>query len=84
LRQEFIDLLRCPETRTKLALAPTELLEKLNGAIAAGTLKNRIGQVLTAKLDGGLLREDAQVLYPIFNEIPILLTDEGISLGQFS
>jgi uncharacterized protein YbaR (Trm112 family) len=33
-------------------------------------------------LDGGLVREDKAIVYPIVRQIPILLVDEGIPLEQ--
>jgi uncharacterized protein YbaR (Trm112 family) len=40
--------------------------------------------VLETPLDGGLVRADGQVLYPIIDRIPVLLVDEGILLAQNS
>ncbi|MEN9355194.1 MAG: hypothetical protein RL318_2519 [Fibrobacterota bacterium] len=31
-------------------------------------------------VEAGLVREDAKVLYPIRNGIPVLIADQGISL----
>lgn len=75
-------MLVCPETRSELALAPADLIARLNQAIAASQLTNKAGQKLERKLDGGLLRADGSVLYPIVDDIPMLLVDEGIPLGQ--
>jgi uncharacterized protein YbaR (Trm112 family) len=33
-------------------------------------------------VDGGLVREDGRILYPIRQRIPVLLVDEGIALDQ--
>jgi uncharacterized protein YbaR (Trm112 family) len=79
---DLLELLVCPENRTPLALADAELVTRLNAAIGQRQLKNRAGQVLEAPLDGGLLRTDRQVLYPILDRIPVLLVDEGIALDQ--
>ena len=32
------------------------------------------------KLDGGLLRADKKILYPIREDIPVMLIEEGIPL----
>jgi len=77
---DLLERLCCPETHQKLSLANPTVLAKLNQRITAGQLRNRAGQSLTVKLDGGLVREDHQCLYPIRQGIPILLIDEGISL----
>ena len=82
IRQEFVEMLRCPENRTRLDLADEGLLKRLNDVVAQGTLKNKAGQVMDKPLEGGLVREDRTVLYPIVHDIPILLVDEGILLDQ--
>ncbi len=79
---ELLKLLVCPESRTPLAMAEPELLERLNRAIAANRIRNRAGQEVAQPLEGGLVREDRAVLYPIVDDIPALLVDEAIELSQ--
>lgn len=57
-------------------------MEKLNAAIARGALKNKVQKPVTEKLDGGLVRSDNKILYPIREDIPVMLIDEGIPLDQ--
>jgi uncharacterized protein YbaR (Trm112 family) len=78
----LLEKLCCPETHQKLSLADPALIEKLNHRIAAAQLRNRAGQPLTVKLDGGLVRQDGQLVYPIRQGIPILLIDEGVPVGN--
>jgi uncharacterized protein YbaR (Trm112 family) len=78
--KELLDILVCPENRTRLELADAKLVEKLNQAIAAGELNNRAGEPVTEPIDGGLVREDGTLLYPIRDDIPVMLTDEAIPL----
>lgn len=77
---ELLKMLVCPETHQPLREADEALLAKLNEAIRAGKLKNRSGATVTETLTEALLREDGQVLYPVREEIPVLLVDEGIVL----
>lgn len=77
---ELLDILACPETKAPVQLAPAELVERINAAIAAGRLTNRGGETLTEPIDGGLVREDGKVLYPIRDEIPVMLIEEAIAL----
>lgn len=77
---KLLNLLCCPESHQPLHLADAALLQSLNQQVTAGSLKNRAGQLLKDKLDGGLVRADKQVVYPIINKLPILLVEEGILL----
>ncbi len=77
---ELLDILCCPETRQPLRLAGPELIERLNRALAAGSLLNRRGQPVAEPLTAGLIRQDGRFLYPIFGTIPVMLVDEAIPL----
>jgi len=77
---ELLKIMCCPETHQTLALAEPSLIEKLNQQIAAGQLKNRAGQSVREKIDGGLVREDKKFVYPLRENIPIMLIDEAIPL----
>jgi uncharacterized protein YbaR (Trm112 family) len=79
---EFVEILRCPQNRSRLRLADERLLARLNRAAASGRLHNVAGEVVNETFDGALVREDGQVLYPILEGIPRLLADEGIALAQ--
>ena len=56
------------------------LLDKLNKKIETGELQNQGGSVVKEKLDGGLIRADQIMVYPIRDGIPIMLIEEGISV----
>jgi uncharacterized protein YbaR (Trm112 family) len=79
---ELLKMLVCPENKTPVEEADEALVAKLNAAIEAGTLKNRGGEVVGERIDGGLVREDQAYLYPIRDDIPIMLIDEAIPLDQ--
>ncbi|HVX14345.1 MAG TPA: hypothetical protein VHC22_24375 [Pirellulales bacterium] len=82
ISKELLDILVCPERRTRLSVADDELVADLNRAIEARRLKNRGGERVEKPLDGGLLRDDRTVVYPIVDGIPIMLIDEAIPLDQ--
>ena len=78
--RELLEILACPETKEPVALAESELVDRINAAIAAGQVKNRGGEQVTDAIDGGLIRGDGRYLYPIRDEIPIMLIEEAIPL----
>ena len=79
---ELLKIMCCPETHQDLVLAEASVIEILNQQISAGQLRNRAGQVVKEKLDGGLIRSDRQFLYPIRRDIPIMLIDEAIPFSD--
>lgn len=78
--ESLLQLIQCPESRQPLREAPAALLERLNARQARGELRNRAGAPVAAPLAGGLLREDGRVLYPVLDEIPMLLIEEAITI----
>jgi uncharacterized protein len=82
--QELLDILVCPENKTKVVLAEQSIIDKANAAIEAGTLKNRAGEKIEEKIDAGLIREDKAYMYPIRDDIPIMLIDEAIPMDQLA
>ncbi|GKS56689.1 hypothetical protein YTPLAS18_02160 [Nitrospira sp.] len=78
--QGLLAILCCPETKQEVTLAPDDLVAKLNGDIERGQLRNRARQPVNEKIDGGLLRADKKILYPVRDNIPVMLIDEGIPL----
>ena len=80
----LLKILVCPEDKTPVSLADEALVGKVNEAISGGALKNRAEQVVDTKIDGGLVREDGAYLYPIRDDIPVMLIDEAVPLDQLS
>jgi uncharacterized protein YbaR (Trm112 family) len=79
---DLLEILRCPENRTPVREADAALVETLNAAIKAGSIKNKAGEAVTEAVHGGLVREDDAVLYPVRDDIPVMLIDEAIPLDQ--
>ena len=82
MRHELFDILRCPENHARLAPANDALVAELNSRIRAGSLRNQAGREVHETIDGGLMRADGDLLYPIVDQIPVLLRDEAILLDQ--
>jgi uncharacterized protein YbaR (Trm112 family) len=82
--QKLLDILCCPETKQDVTLVSGDMIKKINAKIKEGTVKNRGGDVVKDPIDAGLLREDRKFLYPIREDIPIMLIDEALPFDAFS
>ncbi len=78
--KELLAILCCPETKQEVTVADDALIAQLNGRIANGALTNKGGQLVKESLDGGLVRADRKILYPVRESIPVMLIEEGIPL----
>ncbi len=77
-RVRLIQLLRCPETMQPVREATAAELTACNQRIAAGEIATRSGTLCTAPLTAALIREDASLLFPVENGIPVMLIGEAL------
>ncbi len=82
IEPKLIALLRCPLSGSELVLAEKTLVGRVNDEIEKGTLRDRADGQITQVIDGGLVTADRGRLYPIRGQIPTLIADEAIELGQ--
>jgi uncharacterized protein YbaR (Trm112 family) len=82
--KELLEILACPENHQGLREAPDELVLRVNGRIASGSQRNAGGEVVKDPIEGGLVREDGRILYPVRDGIPVLLVEEGLPLDPGS
>jgi uncharacterized protein YbaR (Trm112 family) len=78
--KELLEILVCPDDKTPVRLADAQELAALNARIREGTVKNRGGQPVSAEIKEGLIRADGKYLYPVDNDIPVMLIDEAIPM----
>lgn len=78
--KELLAILCCPETKQDVSLAGDDVIAALNARIQKGELRNKAGQPVQEPLDGGLIRADRKILYPVREDIPVMLIEEGIPL----
>lgn len=79
---ELLGMLRCPHDRSELRPADERVIARLNAAIRSRRLRNQAGQRVEHPLDGGLVRAAGDLVYPVVDQIPVMLYDEAIPLAQ--
>ena len=79
---ELLEILVCPEDKTPVALATADILASLNARIAAGGIKTRGGAPVTEAVTEGLVRADGKYLYPVREDIPVMLIDEAVTVDD--
>ncbi len=79
---ELLEIICCPDTHQDLSIVSTNQLSVLNSFQKKGDLTNREGNVVEYSLSGGLIREDGEVIYPVREGIPVLLSEEAIILNE--
>ncbi|MHC4814989.1 MAG: Trm112 family protein [Planctomycetota bacterium] len=77
---DFLKILVCPKTRKPLREASSDELGRVNQAIQAGQAQNAAGETVETPLESGLVPEEGNVIYPVRDGIPVLLTQEAIPL----
>ena len=80
LDPEFVKILVCPENRTPVRVASEQEITDLNQKIEEGIIQNIGGRKVNEKIDGGLIREAEDRLYPVRKNIPVMLVEEAIQL----
>ncbi|MDH4152622.1 MAG: hypothetical protein OEV01_02425 [Nitrospira sp.] len=82
INPDLLAILCCPETKQKVTVAEEAVIVTLNTLLTRGGLKNKGNRPVTEPFEGGLIREDGTLLYPIRDNIPVMLIEEGIPLAQ--
>jgi uncharacterized protein YbaR (Trm112 family) len=81
---QLLEILVCPETKQPVRLADEDLLARLNAAIAEGSVATRGGEAVSDAVGEGLVREDNTFLYPVRDDIPIMLIDSAIPIDRLT
>lgn len=79
--REFLQVLRCPKTKSPLELMTADELAKLNHSIREGKIKQVDGTVVKKPLSEALYTRDHKTVYRVDDGIPILIIEQGISLN---
>ncbi len=84
ISKDLLAIFCCPETKLPVMMADAVLIKKLNEAVAGGGLMNTGKKPVVEQLQDGLVRTDLKILYPIRENIPVMLIEEGIPLDQIT
>ena len=79
---KLLEILCCPVSKTPLTMLTQKKLDKLNSAITGGEALFVDGAKISEPLSEGLITEDGKVIYPVHNDIPVLLAEKGIGTIQ--
>ena len=76
----LLNIICCPVTREKLSIATPKQLALINAQIANNTLTKLDGSIAENPQSKALINATKTLLYPIEEDIPILLENEAIEL----
>lgn len=79
---ELVSFLRCPESLQSLSVAEDALVASINERIARKELFDGRAQIISAPVEGALVREDRRVIFPIREAIVSMHPMDMITLPQ--
>lgn len=82
--KRLLDILCDPVSKTPVRPLRRDELDALNRAIGAGAVDTVAGEKVAAPLAAGLITSDRKVVYPIDDDIPVMLAEAGIGTLQLA
>ena len=76
----LLNIICCPVTREKLSIATSQQLEFINAEIANSKLTKLDGSIAEKSQSKALINAAKTLLYPVEEDIPILLESEAIEI----
>lgn len=83
MSKQIFAILCCPETKQAVTELDPRIVSKINGLIAEAKMTNVNGKVILERISTALVREDGKIAYPVRNDIPVMLINEGMDLSRF-
>jgi len=83
LNGRLLEIVCCPITRRPLERLDAATLGAVNRAIAAGKVRNHGGTPLVEPMEAALVTSDGDLVYPVREDIPVLLEEECIHWAAF-
>jgi len=81
---KLLEILCCPVSKSPLTMLGQQKLDKLNTAISTGEVVFVGGERVEEPLQEALITADGKVIYPVQEDIPVLLEENGIGTAQFT
>jgi len=81
---KLLEILCCPVSKTPLTVLDPDKLDKLNVAIVKGEVLYVDSGKVEETLQEALVTEDNKLIYPVQDDIPVLLEEMGIGTAQFT
>lgn len=81
-KSELVSFLRCPESLQSLSVAEDALVASINERIARKELFDGRAQIISAPVEGALVREDGRVIFPIREAIVSMHPMDMITMPQ--
>jgi len=82
--KDLLEILCCPISKTPLLVLGHDKLDRLNTAIEQGEVLHVDGTGVQEVLQEALITADRKVIYPLQDNIPVLLEEMGIGTTQFT
>ncbi len=83
LSGRLLDILCCPITRRSLQRLDPATLERVNAAIADGSVRNHGGIEIHETLEEALVTTEGDLVYPVRAGVPILFAEECIHWAAY-
>ncbi|NKB61868.1 MAG: Trm112 family protein [Gammaproteobacteria bacterium] len=77
--RKLLEILVCPITKLSVSLLNEDRLTKLNRMIESGEVHSIDGTVLSDPLDQALITQNGSIVYPVEDNIPVMLENQSIS-----
>ena len=80
--RKLLEILVCPVTKQPVSILSESKLAALNEKVQKGEVTNHGGTVLTEPLTQALITRNGGSVYPVDQNIPVMLEDESIDTVQ--
>jgi len=82
MKKELLSIICCPISKQSLSFVTRKKLDELNKAINEGLIKTNEGNILNENITDALITDNGMIIYPIKDNIPVLLENKSIHLDQ--